>query len=133
MMTLRLFEPKIQTVGSVKDFLAERPVRLAGEAMTVGALAGATIVTMTKSESVLASSMSNTIINAFDPLIEVVQGLGYPVGFIMICAGALVIMTGNKQKGLNMIKWAAIGFILLQFAPALMKILVQVGRAMMPT
>jgi hypothetical protein len=48
----------------------------------------------------------------------------------MICAGFLVIMTGNRQKGLNMIKWAAIGYIGMQFAPAIMTILVEVGKAM---
>jgi hypothetical protein len=75
-------------------------------------------------------NMTNTIVHAIDPLIQLVQGLSYPVGFIMICAGALVVMTGNRQKGMHMIKWAAIGYVLMQFAPGIMGILIEVGRAM---
>lgn len=130
MMTLRLFEPKVQTVGNIKDFLAESPVKLAGEAMTVGALAGALVATLSRTDMAMAGSLSERIIHAFDPIVEIVQGLSYPVGFIMITAGFLVIMTGNKQKGLHIIKWAALGYVGMQFAPAIMAILVEVGKAM---
>lgn len=130
MMTLRLFEPKVQTVGSIKDFLTESPVKLAGEAMTVGALTGALMTTLSRSDMAMAGSLSERIIHAFDPIVEIVQGLSYPVGFIMITAGFLVIMTGNKQKGLHIIKWAALGYVGMQFAPAIMAILVEVGKAM---
>jgi hypothetical protein len=75
-------------------------------------------------------SITAKIISAFNPIIQLIQGLSYPVGFIMLTAGFLVMMTGNRQKGLNMIKWAAIGYVGMQFAPAIMAILVEVGKAL---
>jgi hypothetical protein len=124
-----IFTEKIQTVGSIKDFLAPSP-GLVGEAMAVGALAGMGILLVSKADHVFASGVADKIIRAFDPLIQLIQGISYPVGFIMITAGFLVMMTGNRQKGLNMIKWAAIGYIGMQFAPAIMTILVEVAKAM---
>lgn len=125
-----IFSPRIETVGSIKDFLAESPVKLVGEAMTAGALTGTLLAVTTKAELVFASPIGDKIIHAFDPLIQVIQGLSYPVGFIMLTAGFLVIMTGNRQKGIHIIKWAAIGYIGMQFAPAIMMILIEVGKAM---
>lgn len=125
-----MFASRIETVGSIKDFLAESPVKIVGEAMTVGALTGVMVTVLSKTESVLASGIGDKIVHAFDPLIQVIQGLSYPVGFVMITAGFLVIMTGNRQKGLHIIKWAAIGYIGMQFAPAIMTILIEVGKAM---
>jgi hypothetical protein len=124
-----LFTPKIQTVGSIKDFLAPSP-KLVGEAMTIGALTGMGILLVSKADTVLAVGIADKIIQACQPIIQLIQGISYPVGFIMITAGFLIMMTGNRQKGLNMIKWAAIGYIGMQFAPAIMAILVEVAKAM---
>jgi hypothetical protein len=123
------FTPKVQCVGSIKDFLAPSP-GLVGEAMTVGALTGMGILLVSKADTVLAAGIADKIIQACQPIIQLIQGISYPVGFIMITAGFLVMMTGNRQKGLNMIKWAAIGYIGMQFAPAIMAILVEVAKAM---
>jgi formate/nitrite transporter FocA (FNT family) len=137
-----LFTQKVETVGGIKDFLAQSPAK---RKMVGSLIAGAGIGTLATliphtQQAVPAMAMpmpalglmnmTDMITKAVDPLIQLVQGLSYPVGFIMICAGALVIMTGNKQKGLHMIKWAAIGYILMQFAPGIMHILIQVGVAM---
>lgn len=130
MTTLSFFQPKVQSVGSIKDFLAASPVKQTASTMAVGALTGATLATLLRADTAMAGGVADKIINAFDPIIELIQGLSYPVGFIMICAGFLVMMTGNKQKGLNIIKWAAVGYVGMQFAPAIMTILVEVGRAM---
>ncbi|EMT54694.1 hypothetical protein I532_03780 [Brevibacillus borstelensis AK1] len=77
-----------------------------------------------------ASGIADRIIRAFDPLIEVAQGVSYPVAFLMICGGFLLIMVGQRSKGLAFLKWAAIGYVGMQFAPAIMQILVSVGKAM---
>jgi hypothetical protein len=124
-----IFTPKVQTVGSIKDFLAPS-LNQAGEAMTVGALGAMGILLVSKADTVLAAGITDKIIKAVDPIIQLIQGISYPVGFIMMAAGFLVIMTGNKQKGLNMIKWAAIGYIGMQFVPVLMALLVEVAKAM---
>lgn len=124
-----IFTPKVQTVGSIKDFLGESP-KLTGEAMTVGALGAMGIAILSRTDLAFASSITDKIIRAVDPIVQLIQGISYPVGFIMIAAGFLVIMTGNRQKGLNMIKWAAIGYIGMQFVPVIMALLVEVAKAM---
>ncbi|HDR7875924.1 hypothetical protein AB1I77_25455 [Bacillus paranthracis] len=70
------------------------------------------------------------IIHAFDPVISLIQGISYPVAFIMISTGFLLIMTGQKHRGLSCIKWASIGYVGAQLAPALMDILVDIGKEM---
>src|SRR4051812_13644222 len=95
---MNIFTPKIQTVGSIKDFLTASPVKVTTEAMTVGALTGALITLISRTDTVLAGPMADKMVKAMDPLIDLIQGLSYPVGFIMITAGFLVVMTGNKQK-----------------------------------
>jgi xanthosine utilization system XapX-like protein len=133
------FSEKIETVGGIKDFLKVSPSKkkLAGAltGLTVGAIATAlqappqAVPAMAMPMPILGLSVSEKIIHAFDPIVSLLQGMSYPVCFIMLSAGFLVIMTGNRSKGLNMIKWAAIGFIGMQFAPAIMAILVEVGKA----
>lgn len=75
-----------------------------------------------------ASGMTDVIMKAFDPIVDLMQGMSYPVAFIMISGGFLLIMTGQKSKGLHFIKWACLGYLGLQFAPALMKIIVTIGQ-----
>jgi hypothetical protein len=141
-----MFNQKVETVGGIKDFLAPNPAKrkAVGTALAgigIGALAtlmptipqstSQAIPAMALPMPILGSiGVADKIIRACDPIIQLIQGVSYPVGFIMITAGFLVIMTGNRQKGLNIIKWAAIGYIGMQFAPAIMAILVEVGRAM---
>lgn len=78
----------------------------------------------------LASGLQERIIHAFDPIIDLMQGIAYPVSFLMITCGALLIMTGQKSRGLSMMKYAGLGYIALQLAPALMDILVDIGKEM---
>ncbi|MBA2878077.1 hypothetical protein HNR63_001131 [Anoxybacillus kamchatkensis] len=123
------FTPRIETVGSVRDFLAEsRKKEVSGENKFLQ-VTSLTAALSTYASTASAASIQDKIIHAFDPLIELVQALAYPVGFTMICAGFLVIMTGNRHKGLHIIKWAAIGFIGMQFAPGIMSILLEVGKS----
>lgn len=139
-----IFSQKVETVGGIKDFLVLSQAKkktlaaslLAGTGIGVGMIASTlhptaqAVPVMAMPMPILGLGVADRIIRACDPIIQLIQGVSYPVGFIMICAGFLVIMTGNRQKGLNIIKWAAIGYIGMQFAPAIMTILVEVGRAM---
>ncbi|WP_446663284.1 hypothetical protein [Geobacillus sp. CCR] len=121
------FTPKVETVGSISDFLAgSRKKEVVGTFLPVTLSTAALSAYASKAE---AAGLQDKIIHAFDPLVEIIQALAYPVGFTMICAGFLVIMTGNRHKGLHIIKWAAIGFIGMQFAPGIMSILVEVGKS----
>ncbi|WP_339167127.1 TrbC/VirB2 family protein [Brevibacillus sp. FSL L8-0520] len=94
-------------------------------------LAGATAAYVLRLEPASAAGIADRIVSAFNPLIELVQGVSYPVAFLMICGSFLLIMVGQRSKGLAMLKWASVGYIGLQFAPAIMQILVSVGKAMM--
>lgn len=78
----------------------------------------------------MASGLQERIISAFDPVIQLLQGISYPVAFVMITCGFLLIMTGQKSRGLSMMKYAGLGYIGLQLAPALMGILVDIGKEM---
>lgn len=125
-----MFTPKVETVGTVSDFLAGTTAKevitpsILVTSLTTGLLSYTPIV---GAEGII----TDKIISAFDPILQLIQGLAYPVGMCMMCAGFLVIMTGNRSKGIALIKWSAVGYIGLQFAPALMTILADVGRAMM--
>jgi hypothetical protein len=146
-----IFSPKVQTIGSVKDFLGRNPVeKIEGikvsstseKAFLTGIgigfinqlpllhLAVPAMATGIPTPVLATIGMTARIVSAFNPLIQLVQGLSYPVGIVMMLSGFLVIMTGNKQKGLNMIKWAAIGYVGMQFAPAIMAILVEIGQSL---
>ena len=76
----------------------------------------------------MASGIEEKIIRAFDPIIELLQGISYPVAFVFITAGFLLIMTGQKSRGLQLMKYAGIGYLGMQLAPGLMAILAELGK-----
>lgn len=119
---------KIVSVGSVRDFLEPKNRKEVSKTLASIPISIAGMSVMTSTTKAHAEA-AYTLIHAFDPLIEIIQSLAYPVGFVMICAGFLVIMTGNKTKGIHIIKWAALGFLGMQFAPGIMALLGEVGRS----
>lgn len=77
-----------------------------------------------------AATNQEALIKAFDPLIDLAQAMGYPLCFLGLIGGFLFITIGQRHRGLEMIKWAIVGYIGVQFAPGIMRILMQVGYAM---
>ena len=77
-----------------------------------------------------AAVNTDAIIKAFDPLIDLTMAVGYPLCYLGLISGFLFITIGQRHRGLEMIKWAAVGYIGIQFAPGIMRILAQVGTAM---
>lgn len=69
------------------------------------------------------------IARAFQPLIEVLQGVSVPL-VTMVEMGGAITMSFNKRKGVKIMKDGAIAFLVVQFVPALVNILVEVGKAM---
>lgn len=71
----------------------------------------------------------DTISHALDPLIDFIRELSYPIAGVMIAGGCLFIMIGGslRDKGVDMIKNAAIGYILVQLSPLFVRILVTLG------
>lgn len=94
-------------------------------------LSGAVTAFVLHLETAEAAGIADKIINAFQPIIELAQGIAYPIAFLMVCGSFLLVMIGQRSKGLQMLKWAAVGYLGMQFAPAIMQILVQVGKAML--
>ena len=74
--------------------------------------------------------MFEKILRAFQPIIDIAQGIAYPLAFVSILTGICLVIVGQKRSGLNMVKWAAVGYIAAQWVPGFMKILAEVGKAM---
>lgn len=76
---------------------------------------------------VMSEAFKGKVLHAFDPLIHLIQSLSYPIAGVMIAGGCLFIMVGNREKGMQMLQNAAIGYILVQLSPMILELLVGVG------
>lgn len=68
--------------------------------------------------------------DAFQPIIDLTQAISYPLCFLVVSCGFILIMVGDKGRGKALLKWGAIGYVGLQFVPVIMDILYEVGKAM---
>lgn len=64
------------------------------------------------------------MITAFDPIINLIQAMAYPVAMVVVLGGALFIMVGNKDKGFSMMQTAGLGYVLVMVAPVILNVLV---------
>lgn len=143
-----LLAQKIQSVGGISDFLnvktEEIPkkkkigVGLATTGLIAGGMAASSFPLFPHAVPAMATmpmpilgfgSISTKIIHAFDPVVSLLQGLSFPICLIYLTCGFFVIAAGKKQQGIAMIKWACLGYLGIQFAPALMNILAEIGKA----
>lgn len=63
------------------------------------------------------------VIEAFDPIIMMLQAFAYPIATLVVLGGALYIMIGNKEKGFGLMQGAGLGYILVQMTPLFLSIL----------
>ena len=70
-----------------------------------------------------------SILHAFDPLIDLMIDLALPIAGVMITGGALLIMIGQKDKGFSLIMNSALGYCLVNLTPLLLSLLESVGKA----
>jgi hypothetical protein len=129
------FMKKMETIpfnefvqGDWKEKKSIRKKEQINLAITKMSMAGVVATAIGGGSSAHASSMGDIIVKACDPIIELLQGVSYPVAFIMVTGGFLLIMTGQTSRGMHFIKWACLGYLGLQFAPALMKIVITIGQ-----
>lgn len=116
---------KKQEVYSIKEFMSgEHKKPKNGFSKKLGYTVPLFIVPATPA---FAASPQQTIMHAFDPLIDMIQSLAYPIAGVMLAGGCLYIMCGFKDKGMDMIKNACIGYILVMLSPMFLKILIQMG------
>jgi hypothetical protein len=66
------------------------------------------------------------IMSGFDPIIDLVSGLAYPLAFIGVTYAGILYMLKRPEEALDKIKHTALGFVLVNMAPLLMKLLVSV-------
>lgn len=112
----------IGTVAGAKAFAAPAVAVVAAPAGATYA-AGSTVALAAMAPAAVEGAKALAI-KAFDPLINLLQTLSYPIAGVMIVSGCLMIMVGMKDKGVDMLRNAAIGYILVQLSPLFLKILV---------
>ncbi|MEH6940913.1 hypothetical protein [Bacillus sp. JJ722] len=97
---------------------------------------GATILSLGFGDPTLAAAgavnaaITERVVNAFDPLIALVQALSYPIGLTVMLCGGIFLMLGNADRGLTMIQRAGAGYIAVQLLPMLMDLLVEIAKAL---
>jgi hypothetical protein len=74
--------------------------------------------------------VAEKIMEAFNPVINLIQGIAYPLAYITLGTGVCLIIIGQKSEGLKLMKWAGIGYILMQWLPGLMKMMYTIGQGM---
>lgn len=82
------------------------------------------------SAGAINGAITDKVVTAFDPMIQLAQALSYPIGMIMMLGGGLFMMIGNSDKGLGMIQKAGMGYILVQMLPMFMDLLVEIAKAL---
>ncbi|WP_342540071.1 hypothetical protein MHI39_20310 [Heyndrickxia sp. FSL K6-6286] len=143
---------KVKTVGSLKDFMtgqhrfhaeikkANRKLKTHGIKIALTGIAGGLAFNLTHvGASNLAyaagpaeyvkSKAKEQIVDAFMPLVDLVQALAYPIAAVMLSGGALLFMINQKDKAISLIQNASIGYILVQLMPLFLKILVGLGTS----
>lgn len=130
------FNNKVETVGTVREFLAgdhKKKQRKEWRVSDAVIVAGALVFTFAGIDLTSAATVDGFVYerinNAFMPLVELVKGLSYPIALVILSAGALMIMIGNREKGFTMIQQGAIGYILVQLMPLLMDLLVEIAKS----
>lgn len=69
-------------------------------------------------------TIQNKMMTAFEPLIDLIQGMAYPVALAVVLGGSIFIMIGNTEKGYDLIFKGAIGYVLCMLLPMIFQILV---------
>jgi len=153
-----MFQPKIQTVGSISEFMnPEKEIKreiakfnkkaaahgikaslitlatgvtaisLTGKSLATHAHAAPTAVYATGPVDYVKGKAQEQIVEAFMPLVDMIQALSYPIALVMLTGGALLFMINQKDKGVSLIQNASIGYILVQLMPLMMNLLVGIG------
>lgn len=71
------------------------------------------------------AEIQTKMMNAFTPIIQLVQGLAYPMAMIVSLGGALYVMIGNSEKGFSMMQKAGLGYVIVMIMPMFLNVLVE--------
>lgn len=141
---------KIQSVGTISEFMNREKETLheseiiAYEKTKPSIIAALSMLPLAVSTNVniaSASTHTNTLavtanaqmydkmVQAFDPLIVLVQALAYPIATVVVLAGGLMVMIGMKEKGYSLMMGAGLGYVLVNMTPMVLNILVEAMKA----
>lgn len=135
-----LASKKVQRVGTISEFLAPKqvkeptkPFRIDEEVSSATAILVAIphlLSSVFRADVALAAGtkeqVSQQIMTAFDPLTNLVAGLAYPITFLTLTVAGIHWTLDHKEKAVSMMQGSAIGFIIVQMSPLLMKLLVEI-------
>jgi hypothetical protein len=79
---------------------------------------------------VVAQSTKDSIVHAFDPLLQLMIDLSLPIAGMMITGGCLLILIGMKDKGYSLILNSSLGYVLVQMSPLFLSLLEEIGKAL---
>ena len=68
--------------------------------------------------------MYDKMIVAFNPLIDLIQALAYPIAMVVVLGGAIMVMINQKEKGYSLMMGAGLGYVLINMTPMVLNILV---------
>ncbi|WP_404427330.1 hypothetical protein LG296_01800 [Ureibacillus chungkukjangi] len=77
----------------------------------------------------IADKTLETLATIFDPFIQIIVGISFPVASLVMAIGFFIMMFGMKEKALTMIMNAGIGYVLVQMLPLFNDILRTIGTA----
>lgn len=77
----------------------------------------------------IADKTLETLATIFDPFIQIIVGISFPVASLVMAIGFFIMMFGMKEKALTMIMNAGIGYVLVQMLPLFNEILRTIGSA----
>ncbi|MER7682721.1 hypothetical protein ABZ787_12910 [Micrococcus luteus] len=131
---------KIQRVCTISEFMngdfkKKKEIDLK-PVIKVGVVLGVTALSLTFGDVSFAAAgavsgvVTDKVVSAFSPLIELVQALSYPIGLVMMLGGGLFIMIGNSEKGFGMIQKAGLGYVVVQLLPTILDLLVEITKAL---
>ncbi|OHR74020.1 hypothetical protein HMPREF3291_05390 [Bacillus sp. HMSC76G11] len=133
-----MFTKKMEVIG-YRDFMSGNyglKKKEASDYKRNASLVAATMSTVTAifqpigaSAGMVEGVVVQKTVNAFEPVINLVQGLSYPIALIVMLSAGIIWMIGNQDKAMTMIQRAGFGYIIVQMAPLFMKLLVEVAKA----
>nr|BDD44101.1 hypothetical protein 2 [Bacillaceae bacterium] len=70
-------------------------------------------------------SIQAKMMTAFTPIIDLIQGMAYPVAMVCVLGGAIFTMVGYNEKGFGIMQKAGLGYVIVMIAPMILDVLVE--------
>lgn len=131
---------KIKRVGTISEFMNGKRDDVVPfdkrKAIKIGVTVGVTVLSLSFGDvsfaaaGVVDGAVTAKVVAAFNPLVELVRALSYPIGLVMMLGGGLFVMVGNADRGFGMIQKAGLGYVLIQMLPILMDLLVEIAKSL---